>query len=472
VEHGDGLGAPADVGLRINGKADASSRADLGTQLLMGHLPMLARPEAKTVFLLGLGSGITAGALLEYPIDHLTIAENCEPVIRAAKFFERWNRTALSSSRTRLWGEDARTILKLSPQKYDVIITQPSNPWMVGVGSVFSKEYYELGASRLRPGGIMAQWFHLYDMHDGIVSLVLRTFGSVFPCVEVWDVGSGDVILLGSLQPWSDSLAGWQTAWQRPAVREDLARIGFRSPAALLARQLASQRTGFAIAGEGPIQTDWFPVLEYEAPAAFYLGQNSSLLSAFDERTWQVWHAPPSKRQLLEALEDEGLQAAFAQYGTINEDLANHLRQHFHRPRLDDGTFASNPNLSPCVFRLKASPPAAPDIPPSASADIKQLLTACAMIKPASATTQEGVGLIEALLRSHGPQTQWAPAHYAALAVKASLGQGRLEQAKTILELGLKLDPADSQLRYLQRILERAEASGKGRLTAAHRPGG
>ena len=364
VEHGDGIGAPADVGLRINGKADASSRADLGTQLLMGHLPMLARPDAKTVFILGLGSGITAGAVLEYPIDRLTIAENCEPVIRAAKFFEPWNRTALTSSRTKLWCEDARTILKLSPQKYDVIITQPSNPWMVGVGSVFSKEYYELGASRLRDGGLMAQWFHIYDMHDGIVSLVLRTFGTVFPHVEVWDVGSGDVILLGSQKPWPDSVTVWQTGWERPAVREDLARIGIRSPGALLARQLASQRTGFAIAGDGPIQTDWFPVLEYEAPKAFYLGQTSSLLGTFDERTWQVWHAPLEKRQRLEALDDDALRPVFAQYGTVNEDLANHLRQHFRRPgSLEDGTFASDPNGSPCVFRLKAITQTAPELP-------------------------------------------------------------------------------------------------------------
>src|SRR5207237_10540443 len=121
-----------------------------------------------------------------------------DPVSRAASCFLPWTRGVLSNRLTKIWHEDARTVLKLSPQKYDIIITQPSNPWMAGVGSVFSREYYELAASRLKEGGVMAQWFHLYDMHDGIVSLVLRTFGTVFPCGEVWDTGCADVVLLGS----------------------------------------------------------------------------------------------------------------------------------------------------------------------------------------------------------------------------------------------------------------------------------
>ena len=171
--------------MRINGKPDASTRTDLGTQLLVTHLPMLARPGAKDVFIFGLGTGISAGALLSYPLERITVAENCEPVIRASRYFTNWNRCVLEDTRVRLWREDARTVLKLNPQLYDVIVAQPSNPWTVGIGSVFSREFYELSAHRLKPGGIMAQWFHVYEMHDGIVSLVLRTFSSVFPFVEI-----------------------------------------------------------------------------------------------------------------------------------------------------------------------------------------------------------------------------------------------------------------------------------------------
>src|SRR6185503_6861026 len=118
VEHGDGTEAPSDLGLRINGKTDASSRVDLSTQLLVAHLPMAARPESKDVFILGLGSGITGGAALGHPIDHLVIAENCEPVVRAARFFDQWNAGVLTDPRVRIRIEDARTLLKLSPQLY------------------------------------------------------------------------------------------------------------------------------------------------------------------------------------------------------------------------------------------------------------------------------------------------------------------------------------------------------------------
>ena len=220
VETGDGIIFPANLTLRINGKADASIRSDLSTQLLLAHLPMLAKPRAKDVFVLGLGSGVTAGALLSYPVEHIAVAENCEPVVRAAKFFADWNRHVLDDPRARVWREDGRAALKLHPQLYDVIITEPSNPWMVGVGSVFSREYYELAASRLKPGGLMAQWFHVYDMQDDILELVLRTYSSVFSYIEIWDTSGGDIVMLGSL-PAVAHRAGSVPAGFRVGTRAD-----------------------------------------------------------------------------------------------------------------------------------------------------------------------------------------------------------------------------------------------------------
>ncbi len=201
VEQVDGIIAPAALGLRTNGKPEAGTQLDLSTQLLVSHLPMMAKPDAKDVFVLGLASGMTAGAMLAYPIDRLDIAENCEPVIHASELFKDWNYHVLDDPRTKLWREDARTVLKLRPQLYDVIITEPSNPWFVGTGSVFSREYYQLAASRLKPGGIMAQWFQVYETQDDMVQLVLRTFSSVFPYVEIWDAGAGDIVLIGAMQP-------------------------------------------------------------------------------------------------------------------------------------------------------------------------------------------------------------------------------------------------------------------------------
>ncbi len=136
--------------LSINGKPDASAGdnpaiADTSTQILLAQLPLMVKPESKDVFCFGMGSGMTAGSALGYPIEHLTVAENCGPVLRAVKLFARWNNGVLTNSRVRIYREDARTVLKLSPQKYDVIISEPSNPWMAGVASVFTPRILPTG---------------------------------------------------------------------------------------------------------------------------------------------------------------------------------------------------------------------------------------------------------------------------------------------------------------------------------------
>ncbi len=453
VEQGDGIGASPDLGLRINGKTDASTRGDLCTQLLIGHIPMAANPTAKDVFILGLGSGITGGAILGHPIEHLTIAENCEPVVRAAQYFAPWNRGVLTNPITKVWTEDARTILKLSPTKYDIIITQPSNPWMAGVGSVFSREYYELGARRLKEGGIMAQWFHIYDMHDGIVRLVLRTFGSVFPHVEIWDSGSGDLILLGSMKPWPSDPSVYQRVFERNSARRDFELIGINSPEALWARQLASQQTAFAIAGEGPVQSDLFPILEYEAPRAFFIGTRARDMSKFDERTWQSQLAPAEKRRCLAALDDKTLRSVFAQYSTINDDLGNHLQWRFAHGVGVGATFRPD---WPCVF--KTNPPTATPPPTAAGEDWRKLLAATAALEKGGSEMISGIDSVLTLLRAYGTNSDWSVSHYAGLAAKASLAIGDTQRAQQILKAAIELRPDDAELAYVHRVASRQRA--------------
>jgi predicted membrane-bound spermidine synthase len=400
VEDGDGFRFAAERGIRVNGKPDASSHSDLSTQLLVAHLPMLARPGAKDVFIFGLGSGISAGALLSYPVERITVAENCEPVIRASRYFTNWNRYVLEDPRVRLWHEDARTVLKLNPRPYDVIIAQPSNPWTVGIGSVFSREFYEIAAGRLKPGGIMAQWFHVYEMHDGIVSLVLRTFSSVFPYVEIWDPGGGDIVMLGSLQPWQTNPEVFWQSFGFAGVRSDLASIGIQSPEALLARQLASQRTAFAIAGDGPIQSDLFPVLEYAAPRAFYVGINAKMFERFDERTRQQAVAPPDKLTTLHTLTTTEVHTIFFPFSTVNGELLDSLLGR-----------EAGANV-PCVFKTNA-PPATIEGPDESTATLNRAITA--------------------------------------------LNTSDLKQAGQLAALARQQDPTNSQAAYVSRIIDREQ---------------
>lgn len=459
VERGSAEGDSKQIILRINGKADASTHGDLSTQYLLGHLPLLARPESKDIFVLGFGSGITGGAILGHPIDSLTIAENCGPVLEAAKFFEPWNRGVLANPRTKILREDARTVLKLSPKKYDAVISEPSNPWVAGIGSVFSREFYELAASRLNPGGLMAQWFHIYEMNDGIVFLVLRTFNSVFPNMEVWDTENGDIVLLGSKTPWESSPAVFQKVFERAEPRKDLEAIGIKTALSLLPRQIASQHTAFAIAGSGPTQTDEFPTLEYAAPEAFYIGETASELFRYDERTFQSAFAPPVKRQTLSILPDSLLHPIFATYSTSNELLQRYLKWRVASLAARESRPLSpfDPGV-PIIFRPPQPVSAPIEGPAGASATHLALLRAEAALLGNPAEWSAQVALVEdALKTSSAPGApkgmDWSPSHFTAVAVRACWLGGDKDRARQVLASGVAQARDDSELLYLQRLL-------------------
>ena len=445
VEQGDGIGANVNRGLRVNGKTDATAHADLNTQMLLAHLPLLARPDAKDVFVFGLGSGISAGALRSYPgVEKIVIAENCEPVIRASKFFNEWNRDVLDDPRTKLWHEDARTVLKLSAQNYDAIVAEPSNPWTAGIGSVFSREFYQLAANRLKPGGLMVQWFHLYEMHDGIVELVLRTFTSVFPNVEVWDSCDGDIVLIGSQQPWTSSPEVFSKSFALPGVRADFADLGVNSPEALFARQLASQRTAFALTGPGPMQSDLFPVLEYASPFAFYLGENSRMLDKFDERTRQQLLAPVQKISGLRALPSAEIQSVFSKFTTVNSELLNSIRGLAAGANVPSLLATNAPRIS--ILQVLGT-------------NSDALSLAASSLGGTAEQTRQGIARTESILAAQPPGTNAIAAEWSSLAATAALGLGDHAKAAQLSVLALKFNPDDPQALFLLRILAR-EAPG------------
>jgi spermidine synthase len=449
-----------DLVLRINGKPDASTVGDISTQYLLAHLPMMARPQATDVFVLGFGSGITAGALLEHPIAHLTIAENCQPILDAAPLFEPWNRGVLTNSRTRLYMEDARTVLKLSPKAYDVIISEPSNPWVAGIGSVFSREFYELAAGRLKDGGVMAQWFHIYEMHDGIVFLVLRTFGSVFPHMEIWDTLEGDMVILGSKTQWKSSPEIYRQVYERGGVKRDLETLGLGRPELVWARQIASQATAPFIAGEGPIQSDGFPLLEYIAPEAFYVGAHARQIFYFDERTWQSVLASEEKRKTLAALPDEMVNGIFANFGSCNQSFSAYMKWRV-RHRIGNEAhpvFGEDP-LQPMIFRPPMSYPSVAETSDQATAELRQLLNAQALLLSQPNRANEALESMRTVLTSYASAAE-RPAdvtplvgHFVSLLARTHWMHGDAETARGVVEFGLKLAASDPQLHYLQRVM-------------------
>jgi predicted membrane-bound spermidine synthase len=295
LSHVDGPTATVDVtriratglvALRVNGKPDASNQGDMGTQLLLAHIPaLLTREEPRRAAVIGVGSGATIGELLLYPGVVVDAVEIEPAVVSAAReHFRSINRGALEDPRTHLVMEDAKTFFSLSKDRFDLIVSEPSNPWVAGIGGLFTEEYFAQARDRLAPGGLMAQWFHDYEMSDPVARNIVRTFRRVFPDATAWHVSSGDWILVGSTQPLRVDFEVLARRMAQPAIAESLRSIGISSVPGLLALQAMAPAALAAFAGNGVVNSDRFPIIEFAAPQAFFIGATAGALERADER--------------------------------------------------------------------------------------------------------------------------------------------------------------------------------------------
>jgi spermidine synthase len=255
------------------------------TQVMLGHLPLLYRPDAGRVLVVGLGSGVTAGALTVHPLKQVDVIEIEPAVLPAAAFFAQENRDVLKNPRVRVTIADGRNFLLASEGGYDVIISEPSNPWMRGIGNLFSREFYELVARRLAPAGIVCQWIHLYSLFPEDLKMVVNTFRSVFPHTTIWNTTRGDLLLVGAKEPLALDHARLTASYDSlPGLREDLARLGYRSPLALLADFALREEDAARFSQQALLNTDDLPLLEFSAPDSLYantLEMNRRLLKAY-----------------------------------------------------------------------------------------------------------------------------------------------------------------------------------------------
>jgi spermidine synthase len=258
------------LSLAIDGKVDASNSGDMLTQRMLAHVPLLLHPNPQHAAILGLGSGVTLGSALRHPIAGATVLEISPEVVEASRFFDRENHQALADARTRLIVGDGRTHLMLGQQRYDVIVSEPSNPWMAGIASLFTREFFAGARDRLAPGGILCQWAHTYDISDADLRSIVATFLSVFPDGTLWLVGEADVLLVGSTDPLDDRMAGIAQAMQRPGVAADLASVGVQGPFSVASLFVAQGETLRAWAAAAPLQTDDRSALEFTGPRSIF----------------------------------------------------------------------------------------------------------------------------------------------------------------------------------------------------------
>ena len=212
-------------------------------QRMLGHVPALVHPEPKSVLIVGFGAGVTAGSFVTYPDMQKIVICEMEPLIPpiATKYFVKENYNVMHDPRTTIHYDDARHFVLTTPEKFDIITSDPIHPWVKGSATLYSKEYFELVKKHLNPGGVVTQWVPLYESDVATVKSEIATFFDVFPGGSVWanelNGGGYDVFLLGQASPGPINLDLLMQKMRRPGyarVVESLRNVGFTSITDLL----------------------------------------------------------------------------------------------------------------------------------------------------------------------------------------------------------------------------------------------
>jgi spermidine synthase len=317
VYYGDGIGGFVSVlqrqdafgndiySLLISGKADASSRVDMPTQTLAAHLAMIFHKNPRSVMVLGLASGISAGEVLCYPIERLDVLEISQEVVEASRFFEPWNNKILSDPRTDLIIQDGRAHLQLTERRYDVISSEPSNPWMRGLAALFTRDFFALAKERLNEDGIFVQFVHSYQMDWPTFSMVLRTFAEVFPNSVLMRTRPGDYQMIGF-----KGERGLELANAERNLRFAQRSRNVRLPCTKLFYRFVVTEDLAKLCGKGPVNSDAYPELEFAAPKTMYRVDPSIEANIYSRAGFR----PQTEKLVMETFTDVDMQLNFAEF--------------------------------------------------------------------------------------------------------------------------------------------------------------
>jgi predicted Zn-dependent protease len=244
---------------------DASNH-DATTQLLLGHLAALAHPPRR-VLLVGFGSGMTASALVGYPeLERMDVVEIEPAVVGAAPLLSRLNRNVLLDPRVHVTFDDARNFLFTARQKYDLIISEPSNPWIAGVATLFTREFYAAVRGRLTPDGTFVQWMQAYSLYPEDLRMLFATFLTEFHDATLWHGDAPDLILMAPSPPSTEIHQRVRTLYGLPRLHDDFAQLGMEKPAGLFGFYLLDDAGLRSFSSGAQINTDDRTLLEYHAP--------------------------------------------------------------------------------------------------------------------------------------------------------------------------------------------------------------
>ena len=258
---------PSGYAFLVNGKSDGSTRGDTSTMVWTGMIGGLLAPNPQRALVIGLGTGASAGWLGAIPSMQQVDVVELEPlIVDVARASRAVNLDVMSNSKVRVTIGDARERLLTSKRNYDLIVSQPSNPFRAGIASLFTKEYYDAARNRLSPDGAFVQWIQAYEIDARTLRTVFATFASAFPHVETWQVGPDDLALIGATRPLGYTAEGLAARIRNEPFRSAVA-VGWHASDVngVVAHYLAGDRTARAIATARGVEvnTDDRNIVEY-----------------------------------------------------------------------------------------------------------------------------------------------------------------------------------------------------------------
>ena len=267
-----------------NGKGEASINLQPGeapsidevTMVLIAVLPLAAHPDAKTVAVIGMGSGQTSHVMLgSESLEQLDTIEIEASVIEAARHFGPHVERVFADDRSRIFIDDARSFLSTHNARYDIIVAEPSNPWVSGVSSLFSAEFYELAARHLRPRGVLAQWLQLYEIEPRLVASVMAALARSFPEYAIYAADDANMVILARKGGGIGELRA--DLFRHAKIAADLKRHRIFSSGDLEARRVAEGAAlqPFFDSYGSPPNSDFYPFLDLNAVRSRFLDHSA-----------------------------------------------------------------------------------------------------------------------------------------------------------------------------------------------------
>lgn len=319
--------------IATNGKVDAgmtlslqqAPSSDESTMVLLAALPLALREDYKRVGVIGFGSGLSTHTLLgDRRVGQVDTVEIEPAMVEGARLFGARVERAFKDPRSHVVIDDAKAYFAASSRRYDLIISEPSNPWVGGTAALFSEEFYHFVPQHLNEGGIFVQWLQLYEITPELVSSVLDGMLGQFSDVRAYLANRGDLILVATPKGTLPELNGG--LFEQPALQQELARIGVHSVADLRATQAMDDAMLRAFVPLYPAarNSDYFPTLKLNAPVARF---QSAFTRDFEQAMVAPWPlldrgpgataAPPPDRQVLPSTRDDRRPAAHALAGVL-----------------------------------------------------------------------------------------------------------------------------------------------------------